>query len=161
MRSTRALLLAGIATLAFPAASMAAADTQQVNGDVASELTITDLGAIDLPLTHGGPNTGSGIVRLTTTNPLGANVTATGTADGLLVPVAGAVPLSEKLSFRFGSDTAGFLDAAGVARNVSGAGVTDLPVTVQQTVLASEAIEFGDDYSMAITYTAVDNTEGV
>jgi hypothetical protein len=161
MRSLRALLVAALATLAFPAASLAATGSADVTAVVAPELSISAANVALPALSHAGPNTWDTGVKVTSTGDWTLTAEdpsdpATGT-KGLLLRTSGTGPLSltQPLSVDLGSGgNSASGDLTGSLGSVSGSLVQTVPAHFSQVVTDSDAIHATDSYGMTVTYTA-------
>ena len=157
MRALRALLVAGAATLAFPAASLAdATDTSIVTGTVGTELSISAPGVAFPPLQHGA-NDASGAVTVTSTDDwwlTAVDASGAGSKGHLVLSAAGDGDpvLVNPLQITLGARPVDDLSADGVTE--SGTLSDTVPVQFSQSVGNAEDIKAGEQYQMSIEYTA-------
>jgi hypothetical protein len=160
MRALRALLVAGAATLAFPAASLADAGT--VTGTVGTELSISAPN-VTIPALKHGANSTAGAVTVTSTNDwwlTAVDASATGSKGHLVRSAAGVGTdvLSNPLAITLGAAPSGDASAINgdlsVAVTESGTMSDTVPVLFSQAVGNAEDIKEGEQYQMSIEYTA-------
>jgi hypothetical protein len=167
MRALRALLVAGVATLAFPAASLAAdpaPSNSTVTGTVGTELSITAPN-VDMGTLRHGTNTASGGVTVTSTSDWWLTaVDPAATDKGKLVRVGaglGTPVLGNPIVFTLGPAVSGLEDpdlavSGGLASPLTESGTLSdtVPVAFSQTVGNDEDLKEGEAYQMTVEYTA-------
>lgn len=161
MRALHIGLVAAVAAMAFPAASMAAttADTSPVSGTVGSELTlsVTDAAALSPAFTHSGASTSSSAIEVTSTSStwtLSIKDAAETNAGHLTKDGLGVAALVNALQWN--RDAGAFADLSGTDATVkTSASYDTMTVGFSQTLGATEDVVAGDSYSVDATYTLV------
>lgn len=161
MRTFHIGLVATVAAMAFPAASMAATtgDTSPVSGTVGSELTlsVTDAAALSPAFTHTAAGTSSSAVEVTSTSAswtLSIKDAAVSNAGHLTKDGLGATPLANALQWK--RDAGSFADLSGTDATVkTSASYDTMTVGFSQGLGATEDVVAGDNYSLDVTYTLV------